>query len=141
MLHPYTAPTRSLPDRPNLAQLRRQARELLKSFRAGDPQAVTGVTQFEHTAQAARFALADAQRVLARAYSFSSWTKLKQHVDGQNIKAFCAAVDAGDLATVRRLAKSRPELVSLSPDGEFGEKIALHSAVLKRNADMTHALM
>lgn len=135
------APTRSLPIKPSLVQLRKQAKDLLKSYVAGQHAAVTEVDRFEQNPDPARFALADAQRVLARAYGFSSWAKLKQHVDGLNVETFCAAVQAGDVATVRKLAKARPELVSVERGGEFGEMIALHFAVLNRDAEMTRGLM
>jgi len=134
-------PTRTLPAVPSLAQLRKQARELLTSYRAGEAPALTEVERFEHSPSPARFALVDAQRVLARAYGFPSWTALKQHVDGLTVRAFCAAVEAGDVVRVRKMAKTRPELVSLSPDGVFGERIALHAAVLNCDAEMTRALM
>lgn len=137
----HPAPTRTLSTKPNLEQLRKQAKQLLKSFKAGDVKAVAEVELFEHSPDRATFALADAQRVLARAYGFPSWTRLKLHVDGVNIKAFCDAVEAGDVASVRKLAKARPELVGLSPDGEEGERIALHIAVLNRDVEMTRALM
>jgi hypothetical protein len=130
MPHPHSTPTRTLPARPSLAQLRKQARELLRSYRTGEHAAVTEVERFERNPDPASFALSDAQRVLARTYGFPSWTALKQHVDALNVKAFSAAVDAGDVVRVRKLARARPELVSLSPDGDFGERIALHAAVL-----------
>ena len=141
MSHPHARPTRTLPARPSLARLRKQAKALLRSYRAGDPAAVAEVERFERRPDPARFALADAQRVLARAYGFPSWAALKQHVEALTVQAFCKAVDAGDVATVRKMAQARPELVGLSPDGEFGERIALHSAVLNRDAEMTRALM
>ncbi len=136
-----SAPTRALIANPNLEQLRKQAKDLLKQFLSGEPAAVAEVERFERSPDPNRFALADAQRVLARAYGFASWAKLKLHVDGANIQAFSAAVEAGDEATVRSLAKARPDLVELSPDGEFGERIPLHLAVLRRDAVMTRVLM
>src|SRR5947209_197018 len=99
----HAAPTRSLPAKPSLAQLRKQAKDLLKAYQAGQLAAVAEVERFEEKPDAATFVLADAQRVLARAYGFSSWGKLKQHVDGLNVTQFCEAVEAGDVATVRRL--------------------------------------
>ena len=132
MSHPHSPPTRSLPDKPSFAQLRKQAKELLKLFRVGEHAAVAEVERFEGDLDPVSFALADAQRVLARAYGFSSWTKLKQHVDGVNVDAFCEAASAGDVATVRKLAKSRPELVNIERGSGFGERIALHFAVLNR---------
>ena len=67
-----SAPTCILPNKPSLAQLRKQAKELLKSYRAGIEAAVAEVERFERSPDPANFALADAQRVLARAYGFSS---------------------------------------------------------------------
>ena len=96
-------------------------RNCSKSYRAGEDAAVAEVERFERRPDPAQFALADAQRVLARAYGFASWTNLKQHVEGVNVAAFCAAVEAGDVATVRRLAKARPELVHVERGGGFGE--------------------
>ena len=80
----HSAPTRTLPHKPSLAQLRKQAKELLKSYRAGKDAAVAEVERFERSPDPANFALADAQRVLARAYGFSSWPALKDHVEGVN---------------------------------------------------------
>lgn len=139
--YPAPVPTRSLPAKPNLAQLQKQAKELLKAFRNGDPAAVEEVSQFERSTDRASFALADAQRVLARAYGFSSWPRMKQHIDGLNVETFCAATEAGDVATVRTLAKARPELVNIARNGGYGEKTALHFAVLSCDAAMTRALM
>jgi ankyrin repeat protein len=137
----HSAPTRTLPDKPSLAQLRKQAKELLKSYRAGNDAAVAEVERFERKADPAKFALADAQRVLARAYGFSSWTQLKKRVDiVSNVKAFCQAVKAGDVATVRKLVRPRPELVH-EWRGDPAAPSALHFAVLHRDADMTRALI
>lgn len=134
-----SAPTRPLPPQPSLEQLRKQAKELLKAYRAGDAAAVLEVDRFEAHPDPAKFSLADAQRVLARAYGFASWTKLKQHVEGVNAAALCAAVVAGDVATVRRLAKARPELVQVPAAGFTG--LPLHIAVLRRDAETARVLM
>src|SRR5262249_58652158 len=85
------APTRTLPPRPSLAQLKKQAKELLRSYRAAKEAAVAEVARFEQHPHPAAFVLADAQRVLARAYGFASWTALKNHVEGVNFAAFLAA--------------------------------------------------
>src|ERR1700722_3016646 len=74
-IEPHTsqsAPTRTLPHKPSLAQIRKQAKELLNSYRAGKEAAVAEVERFERSPDPANFALADAQRVLGRAYGFSS---------------------------------------------------------------------
>jgi hypothetical protein len=73
----HSAPTRILSHQPHLAQLRKQAKELLKSYCAGKDAAVAEVERFDRRPDPAKFALADARRVLARAYGFSSWAALK----------------------------------------------------------------
>jgi ankyrin repeat protein len=133
-----SAPTRTLPNKPSLAQLRKQAKELLKSYRAGKHAAVAEVERFEQHPDPANFALADAQRVLARAYGFSSWAALKNHVEGVNFQALLAAVEAGDVAAVRRLAKARPDWINHHAD--FRGSV-LHRAVLQRNEELTRVLM
>ena len=80
------APTRTLPGKPSLAQLRKQAKELLKAYRAGEEAAVAEIERFERSPDPANFALADAQRVLARAYAVSSWPALKYHVEGVTLR-------------------------------------------------------
>lgn len=71
---------RKWPHRPDLDQLKRQAKELLKAYRAGDADAVAEVERHEQAPDPAAFALHDAQRVLARSYGFPSWPKLKSYV-------------------------------------------------------------
>ena len=44
---PRPEPTRKLPPCPSLEQLRKQAKDLLERYRAGDPAAVAEVEQFE----------------------------------------------------------------------------------------------
>jgi ankyrin repeat protein len=138
MPHSHPAPTRSLPDNPSFAQLRKQAKELLKAYLAGEDAAVAEVRRFERSPDPAKFSLADAQRVLARAYSFSSWPALKNHVEGADFAAFLAAAEAGDVAAVRRLAKARPDLL-VPRSAEFDG--ALRRAVQGRNEELTCILM
>jgi ankyrin repeat protein len=135
----HSAPTRTLPPRPSLNQLRKQAKELHHSYRVGNVPAVAEVERFERTPDPAKFALADAQRVLARAYGFSSWAALKNHVEGVNFEAFLAAAEAGDVAAVQRLAAAHPDLVN-PRHVEFRDS-ALHRAVLRRNEELTRVLM
>src|SRR5207302_1130269 len=75
-------PSRTLPQRPDLEQLKRQAKELLESFRKDESAAVAEVNAQFHGADPQTFALHDAQLVIARAYGFESWPKLKAFVDG-----------------------------------------------------------
>src|SRR6516162_2011347 len=133
-----STPTRTLPDKPSLAQLRKQAKGLLKSYRAGKQAAVAEIERFERSPDPAHFALADAQRVLARAYGFSSWPALRDHVEGVNFAALLAAVEAGDVAAVRRLANAHPDLINLHGESRGS---ALHRAVLRRDEELTGVLM
>ena len=66
-------PIRSLLERPDLDQLRRQAKELFEAYLAGDEAAVAEVNHFYLGAEAPEFALHQAQLVLARSYGFDSW--------------------------------------------------------------------
>src|SRR5262245_61894060 len=96
-------PTRSLRAHPDLQQLRRQAKELLQAFISGEENAVAEVKAHYRDADPATFALHDAQLVLARAYGFESWPKLKAHVDGATVKRLIDAVCADDLKQVRAM--------------------------------------
>lgn len=94
MSDPHSTPVsaRRLPHQPNLEQLKKQAKELLERFLASELAAVAEVRQFERNPDSSHFALNDAQRVLAHAYGFESWPKLKAFVDGATIARFADAV-------------------------------------------------
>jgi Family of unknown function (DUF5990)/Domain of unknown function (DUF5655) len=72
----------SLPDRPDLAQLRRQARELQRAAADGDPGAVRRIQQVS-----AETTLSAAQLTLAREYGFASWAKLKDEAERRQASA------------------------------------------------------
>ncbi len=67
----------SLPEQPNLDQLRKQARDLQRGVRSGDQRALgaAGIDQADPS-----FARHSAQRALAHRYGFPSWSRLKRHV-------------------------------------------------------------
>lgn len=65
-----------LPDRPDLDQLRRQARELLRAAKRGEPLAVGRLRVVS-----LRPTLSAAQVALAREYGFHSWAALKTEVE------------------------------------------------------------
>ena len=81
-VHRTWPPVRAMRENPDIDQLKRQAKELLESYRAQSPDAVIEVTAHHRTATPESFALHDAQFVLARSYGFESWPKLKTAVDG-----------------------------------------------------------
>ena len=97
---------RHLPVRPNLEQLKHQAKDLLRRLRAGDPSAILEFQQ-HHPQQVdpAKTKLADAQLALARSYQARSWPRLVQA---------CRLIDAiweDDLETVRQLIHENPNLL------------------------------
>jgi hypothetical protein len=80
---------------PNLEQIKKQAKDLLRAFRANDPQAAarfrSSHPELESVAPerlaAVPLQLADAQLVLAREYGFPSWPKLKQEIERRSGQA------------------------------------------------------
>jgi ankyrin repeat protein len=137
----------TLPARPNLDHLRRQARDVLRAAQAGDITAVDRIR-----AASDRLTLAAAQLAVAREYGFASWAGLKAEVEArtmdlaQQVEAFCTAsirdwtgraarmlaatpeiagysfataVILGDASRVRREIKRRPGLVT-RPDDRSG---------------------
>jgi hypothetical protein len=63
----------SLPDRPDLDQLRRQAKELRDAARRGDPVATDRFARHHPSAHQGEVSLAAAQLVIARELGFPSW--------------------------------------------------------------------
>jgi ankyrin repeat protein len=133
-------PTRKLPERPDLDQLRKEAKELLEAFAAGEIDAIAEVSTYYRDSSAASFVLNDAQFVLARSYGFDSWPKLKAFVDGATARQLSASVRANDLERVRAILKSRPELINAA-NAWNDEHTALHYAVLGRMPEMVRLLM
>lgn len=64
----------TLPKRPSLEQLRKQAKELLRLIRDGDSSSIERLTKHKHDASDPK--LTDAQFVIAREYGFESWPRL-----------------------------------------------------------------
>jgi hypothetical protein len=97
---------RHLPVRPDLEQLRHQAKDLLRAIRASDPEALADLARFHpHPPPAAEAKLADAQLALARSYDVASWPRLVQA---------CQLVDAiwnDDIDGVRQLITTHPNLI------------------------------
>src|SRR4051812_18478847 len=124
----------------DLNQLKRQAKDLLKAYRAGDADAVAEVDRLYLAAVRASFALHDAQLVVARRYGFRSWTKLKEHVDRATVAKLAEAAKTGDVVRLRALLKARPELVNMDM-AEDNEHRAIHFAVMHRQPEAVRVLM
>lgn len=99
-------PHRHLPVRPNLTQLKHQAKDLLRSFRRGDPEATADFVQFHpRPVDPVAAKLADAQLVLARSYQAASWPRLVQSCD------LIDAIWRDDLGQVVALVQAHPNLL------------------------------
>lgn len=97
---------RRLPVRPDLDQIKHQAKDLLRAIRASDPAAVAELNahhpdRIDPTAAK----LADAQLVLARSYQAPSWTRLVQAVQ------LVDAIWRDDRVTVQELVTRNPQLL------------------------------
>jgi hypothetical protein len=115
-----------LPLHPNAGQYRKQAKDLLRAWKAVDDDALRRVRRFHPRLQriareelsSARFVLADALLVLAREHAFESWPKFISHLNAiagsqSAVSTFERAVDAivaGDLATLTSLLREHPDL-------------------------------
>ncbi|HAI11748.1 MAG TPA: hypothetical protein DCM28_08585 [Phycisphaerales bacterium] len=131
-----------LPAKPDLNQLKKQAKELLRDFKAHEPDALTLVTRFFTPPEDDSLTLSQAQLTLARSYGFESWPKLKAFVDGVTTQRLFKAVMAGEHATVKNMLDRRPELVNASGDGTGnGERQLIHWAILNDDPRMLQILM
>jgi hypothetical protein len=91
----------TLPAHPNLDQLRHQAKDLLRSAKTGDSDALGQIQ-----AVSEQLTLASAQLAVALAYGFASWPKLKAEVE--------ARTSGARTRTTRRRA---PPCASVGCDG------------------------
>lgn len=97
---------RHLPVRPNLDQLKTQAKELLRDLHRRDPSAIEEFTRNHPKPVAPDDAiLADAQLALSRSYGVKSWPRLKQACD--LIDAICR----DDIDSVRQMVTKFPNLI------------------------------
>jgi ankyrin repeat protein len=97
---------RQLPVRPNLNQLKQQAKDLLRDIRRGDLSALKEFKRYHPDPVApAEAKLSDAQLALARSYEAANWPRLVQA---------CKLIDAiwcDDIDTVRELVTKNPKLL------------------------------
>lgn len=98
-------PNRHLPVRPDLEQLRHQAKDLLRAVHERDASALADLAQFHPRIDPAQATLADAQLVLARSYEAQSWPRLVHA---------CELIDAiwrDDVDAVRDLVRKYPAML------------------------------
>lgn len=121
-------PYKSLSANPSLAHLKNQARDLLKSVRNGEPQALQRVHEFHPRRTGPQeFALSDAQLTIAREYCYPSWPKLKAAVEAGGdpdrslpkheriadpvFRRAVDLLDAGDAGGLRRHLTDHPSVL------------------------------
>ena len=114
-------PTRSLPAWPNLEHLKNQAKDLLKSYRAGHTPALVRFREAIPRLSAmpddrlARLSLSlrDAQRVVAAEHGFASWSRLRTHIKRrENIQMLEVTIDQ-----IRMSPASHQRIVVLKAKG------------------------
>jgi len=132
----------TLPEHPNLEQLKKQAKSLLHAAKTNDVSAILRFATLPafanmSTAELAvqNFALHDAQSVIAREHGFVSWNVLREEVEARSM-SFDAAVNefvrcatGGALGRAQKLLTLYPRIASAS----------LQTALVLGNADEVEA--
>jgi ankyrin repeat protein len=153
---------KKLPVRSHLEQYKKQAKELVKAWKAGDADAVRRIGKNhprfhklrDPELQRAKARLADAQWVIAREHGFDSWAKFAKHVEASMreravaslndpvagfIAAACVPRDAshasGTLETAEAILAAHPEIAksNIHTAAILGDYGAVRG-FLKRNA-------
>jgi ankyrin repeat protein len=149
---------RPLAARPSLEQYRKQAKELVKVFRSApsrkslDTEGAQSEATHSEVVQrvkkhhprfrdlpegeiaSARFALADAQLVIAREHGFRSWPKFAKHVESLSQTRFAAAVGNPVAAFIEAACVPRDSLHSSGTLERAEAILAAHPEV--RNSDI-----
>jgi Ankyrin repeats (many copies)/Ankyrin repeat len=116
----------SLPERPDLGQLRRRAKELRDAARQGDAAAVERVARHYSAAGGGAVRLAAAQLVIARELGFSSWPALVAAIDAHA----AARQIAGDLVAASIEGRPRRAAEILRADPGIAGRSLLAASVL-----------
>ncbi|HKH94877.1 MAG TPA: ankyrin repeat domain-containing protein [Gemmatimonadaceae bacterium] len=140
---------RPLPDSPDLDQLRRQAKDLLRAARAADPAALARFRALPSLAQASddevartSLALHDAQSVIAREHGFPSWNALRDRVEemtlgfDEAVRELVEAATDGRTARAERLLALFPRIASASVHTALvlGDATAVEAHLARRPA-------
>src|SRR3984885_6793810 len=130
-----------LPARPSLEQYKKQAKDFVKNFKSADPKAIQRIRDCHPHADSflnaaalkAKFALADAQLIIAREHGFESWPRFAKHIQSLTrrvsfdsletavaafIEAACVPVNAshgsGTLEDAEAVRATNPEVTAAS---------------------------
>lgn len=116
--------TKALPERPDLAWLKKAAKEHLAELRVRDPETK----------------LHQAQLAIARDYGFASWRALKAHVDVESADGqIIAAVTTGNAVELKRLLADYPTKITLT-GGQWRMPL-LHLAAQSGHLDCVNLLL
>ncbi len=115
-MSPSTSVTRTLPARPDLDQLKRQAKDLLADSRHGDHAALA---RLDGNAGAR---LSDAQFVIAREHGFASWARIRRAVLAASPQRLPVTRPPASTSTSpsRRTTRRRSSTVPNATDGRRG---------------------
>ncbi len=100
---------RTLPQDPDLDQLKTQARELLNAFRSGDADALETFTLHPRAIDPVSAKLTDAQLVIARSFGFSSWPVLRREVNRRRLRS---AIWRGDREAAAKVLEQDEGIVN-----------------------------
>jgi hypothetical protein len=116
--------SKALPERPNLENLKNQAKTLLKSHSSGDSDVCTLLRRLHRFSRSSDqdilssdLSLAEAQYALAMDYGFSSWDALKQAVKGQEDQKRFLHLQCGDISAESLRRSGIPGRVEVWYDG------------------------
>jgi ankyrin repeat protein len=100
---------RNLPHQSNLEQLKKQAKDLLKAYRARDADALADFSVHPQEVSSEAAKLTDAQLVLSRQYGFDSWPKLRKEVAGRQLRS---AIWDRDLTSLKKALETEPQTLN-----------------------------
>src|SRR5579872_2586528 len=123
--------SQSLPPKPSLEHLKKQAKDLLSAHRAGDSAAQDRVSPYFPAGS--ELSLVQAQLVLARDYGFPSWHALSRHVEGAEgtLEEFLETALGGQTDRAKELWRTRGASLKLNAmaAAAAGDVAALRTAL------------
>jgi hypothetical protein len=136
-----------LPARPSLEQYKKQAKELVKVFRAGQSHKSSEFTAIQRVKtshprfadlpadkiSSTKFALADAQFVIAREHGFESWPEFAKHIEALASASFAASVSDPVTAFIQAACVPRDAMHSSGALDRAEAILAAHPEVASSN--------
>jgi hypothetical protein len=116
-----------IPPDPSLQHLRKQAKDLLKSYRRGDQEAQDRIQLGPPDDASRPLTLRDAQHIIAHEHCFESRSRLKEYVEwdlpvrAQNVQSMQSLLEEDP-------GRARQMIRQYRPNGTYWEKAAIHFA-------------